>query len=77
MKKLQNFHSHNWNLNQRTYVLPFEKSRLLTYIKQLTKPYGDKPKRKKDYERYRFTGKIEKNKFRLSRTVLERRNLFF
>lgn len=74
MKKLSNFHSHNWNLNQRTYILPFDKNRLLIHLKYLTKPYGEKPNRKKDYERYRFTGKIEKNTFRLSRTVLEPNN---
>lgn len=76
MKKLNNFHSHSffWNLNQRTYILPFDKNRLLAHLKHLTKPYGEKPKRKKDYERYRFTGKLEKNTFRLSRTVLEPNN---
>lgn len=74
MKKLQNFHSHHWNLNQRTHVLPFDKKRLLAHLHYLTKPYGEKPNRKKDYERYRFTGKIEKNKFRLSRVVIEPNN---
>ncbi|WP_375558835.1 hypothetical protein ACE193_13940 [Bernardetia sp. OM2101] len=76
MKKLENFHSHSfyWNLNQRTYILPFDKNSLLAHLKHLTKPYGEKPKRKKDYERYRFTGQIEKNTFRLSRTVVEPNN---
>ncbi len=71
MKKLYNFHSHHWNLNQRTYILPFDKTRLLVHLKNSTKPYSEKPKRKKDYERYHFTGKIEKDTFQLSRTVLE------
>ncbi len=73
MKKLQNFHSHSsyWNLNQRTHILPFDKSRLLLHLKRLTKPYDQKSKRKKDYERYRFVGKVGNHTFRLSRTVLE------
>jgi hypothetical protein len=54
--------------------LPFDRSRLLIHLKYLTKPHGEKPKRRKDYERYRFTGKIEKNTFRLSRTVIESNN---
>ncbi|WP_291724187.1 hypothetical protein [Bernardetia sp.] len=75
MKKLQNFYSsQDWDFNQRTYILPFNSKRLLAYLKKLTKPYGEKPKRKKDFERYRFTGKIENNTFRLSRTVLEPNN---
>jgi hypothetical protein len=71
MKKLYDFHSHYWNLNQRTYILPFDKNRLLLHLKYLTKPYSEKPKRKKDFERYRFTGKLEKNTFRLSRIILK------
>lgn len=75
MRKLQDFYSaHDWNLNQRTYILPYRKEQLLRYLQQLTKPYGEKPKRRKDYEKYRFTGKIENNKFQLSRTVLEPNN---
>ena len=74
MKKLHRFHSHSWNLNQRTYVLPFDKNRLLARLKHYTKPYGEKPNRKKDYKRYRFTGQLEKNTFRLSRTVVEPNN---
>ncbi len=74
MKKLHDFHSHNWTLNQRTYILPFDKSRLLAHLKNLTKPYGEKPQRKKDYERYRFTGQLHKNTFRLSRIVIEPNN---
>ncbi|AFM04142.1 hypothetical protein Fleli_1743 [Bernardetia litoralis DSM 6794] len=74
MKKLYNFHSSYWNLNQRTHILPFDKDRLLLHLKYLTKPYNEKPSRKKDYEKYRFTGQLEKNTFRLSRTVLEPNN---
>lgn len=74
MKKLQNFHFPHWNLNQRTYILPFDKSRLLVHLKHLTKPYGEKPQRKKDYERYRFTGQLKENTFRLSRVVIEPNN---
>ncbi len=72
MKKIQHFHYSN--LNQRTYILPFNKNNLLVRLKNLTKPYGEKPKRKEDYERYRFTGKVEKNTFKLSRTVAEPNN---
>lgn len=75
MKKLQNFYfPHDWNFSQRTYILPFRKNRFLAHLKYLTKPYGEKPRRRKDYERYRFTGKIEGDSFQLSRTVLEPNN---
>lgn len=62
---------------QKTYILPFSATSFLDELRHITKPYGEKPHRKKDFINYRFAGKITPTGFRLTRTVAEPNNFLF